>query len=209
MTDKIPTTSRPGWARIEAEHDIAEADKILGHPLLVDLLRLWSGLRRNGAPPAREDVDSLIYKPAILPNVFLLEGVERSGGRDLRYSLIGKGLATSFGSDMTGRYARDIFADQAYAEGLISAAFLVMDGQRPIATTGRYVPQAPHDEPIEVHRLGLPLRRLASGTPTLLVCQVSLEGGEIVDVVPHAPYSYEPGSVVAFVDRSSGRSQMT
>ena len=74
MIDKIPTTSRPGWARIEAEHDIAEADKVLGHPLLVDLLRLWSGLRRNGEPPAREDVDGLIYRPSILPNIFLLEG---------------------------------------------------------------------------------------------------------------------------------------
>ncbi len=209
MTDKIPTTSRPGWARIEAEHDIAEAHKVLGHPLLLDLLKLWAQLCRNGEPPAREDVDDLIYRPSILPNIFLLEGVERSGGRDLRYSVIGKGLAASFGSDMTGRYARDIFADQAYAEELISVAFLVMDGRRPIATTGRYFQPSSSDAAIDVHRLGLPLKPLASGTPTLLVCQVSLMGGEIIEVAPHVPYSYEPGSVVAFVDRSSGRSQPT
>ena len=54
----------------------------------------------------------------------------------------------------------------------------------------------------------VPLKPLVSGTPTLLVCQVSLMGGEIIEVAPRVPYSYEPGSVVAFVDRNSGRSQM-
>ena len=209
MTDKIPTTSRPGWARIEAEHDIAEADKFLGHPLLVDLLRLWADLCRDGQPPAREDVDNLIFKPGVFPNIFLLEGVERSGGRDLRYRVIGNGLATNFGADMTGRYARDVFADQTYADELIAAAYLVIDGRQPIVTIGRFVPEKPLDEPIQVHRLGLPLRRLASGTPTLLVCQMSLYKGEVIEVTARRPLSYEPGSVVAFVDRSSGRSQTT
>lgn len=207
MTDRIPTTSRRGWAHIEAEHDIAEADRVLGHPLLVNLLKLWAKLCRNGEPPARDDVDDLLFKPGAFPNIFLLEGVERSDGHDLRYRMVGKGLARNFGADMTGRYARDVFADPSYAEELIAAAYLVIDGRRPIATTGRYEPETPLDTPIVVYRLGLPLKPLASGTPLLLVCQMNLRNGELIEVAARRHHSYEPGSVVAFVDRSSGRSQ--
>lgn len=207
MTDTIPTTSRPGWARIEAELDIADADRVLGHPLLVDLLKLWAKLCRNGQPPAREDVDDLIFKPGVFPNIFLLEGVERDAGRDLRYRVIGKGLALNFGADMTGRFVRDVFANSTYAEELIAAAYLVIDGRQPIATTGRYVPETPIDAPIEVYRLGLPLRPLASGTPTLLVCQMIVQKGQSIEVPARVNHTYEPGSVVAFVGKSSGRNQ--
>lgn len=208
MIDQIPTTSRRGWARIEAEHDIAEADKVLGHPTLVDLLKLWAGLCRNGEPPAREDVDALILKPGIYPQIMLLEGVERNGRRDLRYRLIGTGFAQNLRAEMVGRYVRDVFADATYADELVAAAFLVIDGRQPIASTGRYVPQA-GGEALMVYRLGLPLKKLPSGTPLLLVYQISVCKGVITDAPAGQPHSYEPGSLVAFADRGTGRSQGT
>lgn len=201
MIDRIPTKTRPGWGRIDAEHDFADADRALGHPMLGDVLRLWAGLRRKGEPPSREDLDALILKPGVFPQILLLEAVERDGLRDLRYRLIGVGLAQNFGDDMTGRYVRDVFSDPAYAEELISTAYLVIDRRQPIATSGRFIHADPAEEPVLVYRLGLPLKKLPSGTPLLLVCQMCVHKGEIVERPARQFSLYESTAVVAFVDR--------
>ncbi len=91
MIDRISTTTRPGWGQIDAVHGFSEADRVLGHPMLADVLRLWAGLSRKGEPPSREDLDALILKPGVFSQVLLLEAVERNGVRDLRYRLIGVG----------------------------------------------------------------------------------------------------------------------
>jgi hypothetical protein len=205
MIDQIPTRSRAGWGQIDAEHDTADADKVLGHPMLADLLRLWSGLCRNGEPPAREDLDDLILKPGIFPQIRLLEGVERHGRRDLRYRLIGIGQGSTLGDDVTGRYVRDVFADETYADELIASAFLAIDGRRPIATRGRYVSAGASGAPTMVYRLGLPLKKLPSGTPLLLVCQMWVCNGEIVGRPVREPQVYEHETTIAFTDRSPGR----
>lgn len=205
MSDRIPTTTRPGWGRIDAEHDFAEADRVLGHPMLADVLRLWAGLRRKGEPPSREDLDGLILKPGVFSQVLLLEAVERNGLRDLRYRLIGVGLAHNFGADMTGRYVRDVFSDPSYAEELISTAYLVIDGRRPIATSGKFIHADPAEEPVMVYRLGLPVQKLPSGTPLLLVCQMCVHKGEIVERPARQFSAYESTGVVAFTDRSLGK----
>jgi hypothetical protein len=207
MIDQIPTVSRPGWARIEAEYDLIEADRVLGHPMLVNVLRLWMGLRRNGQPPSREDIDALILQPGVFPQIMLLEALSRCGRRDLRYRLVGVGLANNFGNDMTGRYVRDVFADETYASELISAAYLVIDRCQPIATSGRFVAEQPGDAPTMVYRLGLPLQKLPSGTPLLLVCQMCVTKGEIVERPLRQLNTYEPINVVAFVDRMAGGGQ--
>ena len=137
MSDRIPTTSEPGWGRIDAEHDFADADRVLGHPMLADVLRLWLGLRRKGEPPSREDLDTLILQPGVFPQIILLEAVERAGLRDLRYRLIGVGLTNNFGNDMTGRYVRDVFADQNYAGALVSIAYQVIERRQPLARPAR------------------------------------------------------------------------
>lgn len=205
MIDQIPTTSRAGWGRIDAEHDFAEAARVLGHPLLGDVFRLWASLRRKGEPPSREDLDALILQPGVFPQVMLLEAVERNGRRDLRYRLIGVGLANNFGNDMTGRYLRDVFADPSYAEELISAAYLAIDRRQPIATSGRFIHVDPKEEPVMVYRLGLPLQKLPSGTPLLLVCQMCVHRGEIVERPARQFSVYESIAVVALADRSLGK----
>lgn len=205
MIDRIPTTSRPGWGQIDAERDFAEADRVLGHALLGDVFRLWASLRRKGEPPSREDLDSLILRPGIFPQVMLLEAVERNERRDLRYRLIGVGLASNFGNDMTGRYVRDVFADPAYAEELVSAAYLVIDRRQPVASSGRLIHVDPAEEPVMVYRLGLPLQKLPSGTPLLLVCQMCVHRGEIVERPAHQFSVYESISVVALTDRGLGK----
>lgn len=205
MSGRIPTTSQPGWARIDAEHDFAEADRVLGHPMLADVLRLWAGLRRKGEPPSREDLDALILKPGVFSQVLLLEAVERHGLRDLRYRLIGVGLAHNFGDDMTGRYVRDVFSDPSYAEELISTAYLVIDRRQPLATSGKFIHADPAEEPVMVYRLGLPLQKLPSGTPLLLVCQMCVHKGEIVERPARQLSAYESTGVVAFTDRAFGK----
>lgn len=201
MVDQIPTKSGRGWARVEAEHDVSEAEALLGHPMLVGVLRLWIGLCRNGEPPSREDIDSLILQPGVFPQILMLEGVEREGRRDLRYRVIGVGLAINFGNDMTGRFIRDVFADDAYADELVKASFLVIDRNQPIATSGRFVSEDPSEPALMTYRLALPMRKLPSGTPLLLVCQVTVLDGRIVERPASTIQRYEPISLVAFTDR--------
>jgi hypothetical protein len=204
MSERIPTTSRPGWGRVDAEHDIADAGRVLGHPLLVEVLAAWQRLPRKGPLPAREDLDELILKPGLFPQIVLAEGVERDGRRDVRYRLIGTGLANEFGQDMTGRYVRDVFADPVYAEELISAVYLVIDRRQPIATTGRFVSDPPAGAPVMVYRLGLPLAKLPSGTPLMLACQFCVDDGRIVEHPTRATTVYEPIEVIALVERAAG-----
>lgn len=205
MSEKIPTASRVGWATVDAEHDIAEAGSVLGHPMLLDVLRRWHELCRKGEPPSREDLDSLILKPDVFPQISLLEGVERNGLRDLRYRVLGTGLAHNLGGDVTGRYVRDIFSDPTYAGELVAVAYLVIDRCQPVATSGRFIAAEPTDAPIMVYRLGLPLQKLPSGTPLLLACQICVCKGEIVERPAHRLNAYEPTAVVAFVDRRAAR----
>ena len=205
MSDQIPTTSRPGWGQIDAEHDFAEVDRVLGHPMLADVFRLWAGLRRKGEPPSREDLDTLILQPGVFPQIMLLEAVERDGLRDLRYRLIGVGLTNNFGNDMTGRYVRDVFADQTYAGELIAAAYQVIDRRQPIGTSGKFIHSDPAEEPVMVYRLGLPLQKLPSGTPLLLVCQMCVHKGEIVERPAREFACYESTGVLAFTDSNPGK----
>jgi hypothetical protein len=207
MNAHIPTISRPGWARIDAEHDVAEAGQVLGHPMLADVLRLWLGLRRKGEPPLREDLDTLILQPGIFPQIVLMEGVERCGRRDLRYRLIGAALASNLGVDLTGRYVRDVFDNPTYAEEIVSLAWLVIDRKQPIATGGQFTTREPAVAPIMVYRLALPMQPLPSGTPLLLACQVCVCRGEIVERPVRDLSAYVPANVIAFVDRMSGRAQ--
>ncbi len=205
MSDRIPTTSQAGWGQIDAEHDFADADRVLGHPMLADVLRLWLGLRRKGEPPSREDLDTLILQPGVFPQIMLLEAVERAGLRDLRYRLIGVGLTNNFGNDMTGRYVRDVFADPAYAGELIAAAYQVIDRRQPVATSGKFIHSDPAVEPVMVYRLGLPLKKLPSGTPLLLVCQMCVHKGQIVERPAREFARYESIDVVALSDGCSGK----
>ena len=209
MSDRIPTTSEPGWGRIDAEHDFADADRVLGHPMLADVLRLWSGLRRKGEPPSREDLDTLILQPGVFPQILLLEAVERAGLRDLRYRLIGVGLTNNFGNDMTGRYVRDVFADPAYAAELVAVAYHVIERRQPLATSGKFLSSDPEMEPVMVYRLGLPLQKLPSGTPLLLVCQMCVHKGRIVERPAREFAHYESISVVALTDSSPGKESPT
>jgi len=205
MNAQIPTISRAGWSRIEAEHDIDAAAEVLGHPVLADVLRLWRGLCARGQLPLRENLDTLILQPEIFPQIALLEGVERCGRRDLRYRLVGIGIARNFGADMTGRYVRDVGDNVTYAEELISLGWQVINRKQPVATVGQFFPTQSAGEPIMVHRLGLPMRPLPSGTPLILASQVCSAGGEIVDRPVHHLNAYVPGNVIAFVDPAVGR----
>ncbi|MBM3548822.1 MAG: PAS domain-containing protein [Alphaproteobacteria bacterium] len=205
MNAHIPTISRAGWSRIGAEHDVDDASAVLGHPMLADVLRLWRGLCSKGQLPLRENLDALILQPGIFPQIALLEGVERCGRRDLRYRLIGIGIANNLGADLTGRYVRDVFDNQTYAEELISVCWQVIDREQPIATVGQFLTADPGGSPTTVHRLGLPMRPLPSGTPLLLACQVCVVGGEIVERPVRHLTAYVPGNVIAFVDRGAGK----
>lgn len=209
MSDRIPTTSQAGWGQIDAEHAFAEADRVLGHPMLADVLRLWSGLRRKGEPPSREDLDTLILRPGVFPRIILLEAVERAGLRDLRYRLIGVGLTNNIGNDMTGRYVRDVFADPAYAGELIAAAHQVIDRRQPVATSGKFIHSDPAVEPVMVFRLGLPLKKLPSGTPLLLACQMCVHEGRIVEQPAREFARYESIGVIALTDSSPGKESPT
>lgn len=207
MTDRIPTASRVGWATIEAEHDFTEAEVVLGHPLLVGLLCRWQSLCQDGEPPRRDHdgIDALILKPDVFPQISMVEGVERNGLRDLRYRMIGTALAHDIGSDAIGRYARDILADPAYANELIAAAYLTIDRRQPVAAIGRFVSADPASAPVVDYRLDLPLKKLASGTPLLLVCQLCVQDGRIVPRPVREGTVYEPTTIVAFVDLSLAR----
>ena len=205
MSDRIPTTSEAGWGQIDAEHAFADADRVLGHPMLADVLRLWSGLRRKGEPPSREDLDALILQPGVFPQILLLEAVERNGLRDLRYRLIGVGLTNNFGNDMTGRYVRDVFTDQNYAGALVSIAYQVIERRQPLATSGKFIHSDPAEEPVMAYRLGLPLQKLPSGTPLLLACQMCVHKGQIVERPAREFTRYESTGVIAFTDRIRGK----
>lgn len=197
-------TSRPGWALAGVEHDAAAAERVLGHPLLIDVFRQWQGLCRNGEPPAREDLDPLIFKPGVFPQLLLMEGVERNGVRDLRYRLVGVGLARDFGGDVTGRYVRDVFADPVHAEELVARSYLVIDRRQPVVSIRRSLLAERMESPMTTFCLGLPMKRLPSGTPILLTCQLSARAGVLFERPARKPIVCEPAAVFILVDRSPG-----
>jgi hypothetical protein len=59
--------------------------------------------------PCKRDIDPIELPPKILPNLQLIEVIDR--GVRFRYRLIGTALAEAYGRDFSGRYPDELFPD--------------------------------------------------------------------------------------------------
>ena len=103
---------------------------------------------------------------------------------------------------MTGRYVRDVFADQNYAGALVSIAYQVIERRQPLAISGKFIHSDPAAEPVMVYRLGLPLQKLPSGTPLLMVCPMCVHKGQIVERPAREFVRYESVGVIALTEKN-------
>ena len=84
-------------------------------PILADLYDYWSGLRRNGAIPARSDLDPTDI-PKLLPYVILAECYDE--GRRIKFRLTGSDIAFAQGADLTGLFIHERGPMTPYLEHL-------------------------------------------------------------------------------------------
>lgn len=81
----------------------------LDEPVLAELYRYWSALRRGRMAPARADIDP-VEIPQLLPHIALTEVVAGSTGKAprFRYRLAGTQIERRFGCPLTNRYLDDL-----------------------------------------------------------------------------------------------------
>ena len=75
---------------------------IAGDSMLAGVYRVWDEKRRERFAPAPADIGMLDLPPTALGNIIIVDVL--GGGERFRFRLVGSKVATSSGSDFTGRY---------------------------------------------------------------------------------------------------------
>jgi hypothetical protein len=78
-------------------------------PILGPALAYWAQKRGSGSMPRKRDIDPVELPPKLLPNIQIIEVIDR--GARFRYRLVGTASVDAFGSDYTGRYPDEMFSD--------------------------------------------------------------------------------------------------
>ena len=73
------------------------------------MLAYWIEKRGSRSMPRKRDIDPIEISPRILPNLQIIEVINR--GARFRYRLVGSASVDAFGSDYTGRYPDEMFSD--------------------------------------------------------------------------------------------------
>jgi len=108
--NKVPS------AEEDALGHVVQADEDIRSGKLRQLWRYWLSLRKDGALPARRDVDPLQI-PLLLPHVMLVEALPDE--QDFRYRLVGTHIARIHGADNTGKCVSECFAPRECAQVVV------------------------------------------------------------------------------------------
>ncbi len=137
-------------------------------PILSDLYDYWSGLRRNGALPARSDLDPTDI-PKLLPYIILAECYD--AGRRIRFRLTGSDIAFVQGADLTGLFLHERGPMTPYLEHLGEIYRLGAISEEGLYSTFAYG-YSVECGPRQVNRIFLPMTGNAEIPSMLLVGQV-------------------------------------
>jgi hypothetical protein len=78
-------------------------------PVLGPAFAYWTQKRGSRSMPSKRDIDPIELPTKLLPNLQIIEVID--GGARFRYRLVGTASVDAFGSDYTGRYVDEMFAD--------------------------------------------------------------------------------------------------
>ncbi len=95
--------------------------------LLREFYEYWDAKRGSRAMPSRADMDPIDI-PRLLPYVFLVDVLDE--GADFRYRLVGGGIHTHVGSDLTGRRLSEV-VENCSQEDLLDFYREVLHGRAP------------------------------------------------------------------------------
>lgn len=129
-------------------------DKVIGSAVLLQLLRYWRGLLREGRLPSRTDMAPSDMIP-LLPWLMLIDVVD---AQTFRYRLVGTGIVDHVGFDATGMDVASAYKGGNWSE--IAKDYIYVLQQRKPCLTVTSVFVDPNDPlPVSYRRLLLPLAR--------------------------------------------------
>lgn len=138
-------------------------DKVIGSAVLLQLLRYWRGLLRDGRLPARSDLAPSDMIP-LLPWLMLIDIL---GSGQYRYRLVGTGIVEHVGFDATGMDVEKAYRGGNWPEIAKDYTYVVTQ-RRPCLTITSVFLKRDDPVPLTYRRLLLPLAR--DGTnPDMLV----------------------------------------
>jgi hypothetical protein len=159
-----PATSRP----IQDDDTVDEEISLpaLEHPLLLGLYRHWQDKCGSRAMPARADFRPEEMQP-YLSHIFLID-VE-SEPRRFRFRLLGTGIVTSYGVELTGHYT-DAVEPPSYRALIERHYGLAVERARPVAHRVRFA--EPSGRTHDLMRLTLPLSDDGESVNMLMLASV-------------------------------------
>ncbi len=130
----------------------------------------WSARCKDGAVPARADIDPLDF-PALLSNIMLIERVMEAGKDRYRFRLAGTDIARFTGRELTGRFLDEVVPAD-YHDYVRQMNRVALSRRRPVYSSSLYHDKGDFVNAI-TYRLIMPLSSSPeSSEPDLLfVCQ--------------------------------------
>lgn len=129
-------------------------DKVIGSAVLLQLLRYWRGLLREGRLPSRRDMAPSDMIP-LLPWLVLIDVLD---GDTYRYRLVGTGIVDHVGFDATGMDVATAYKGCNWSEIAKDYTYVLQQRKPCLTVTSVFV--SPNDPlPVTYRRLLLPLAR--------------------------------------------------
>ncbi|MDE2228800.1 MAG: PAS domain-containing protein [Alphaproteobacteria bacterium] len=146
-------------------------DLVTNDPVLRALYGYWRLRRGSAGMPDRRDIDPVDIPAFVLPNMMMLDLLDR--GARARYRLIGTGLTALAGGDHTGRFIDDVLSG-TYLEYVRGLCREIYESGMPIYTETLFRRDAKR---MILRRLSLPLANGSKRATIALVGQV-LDGAD-------------------------------
>jgi hypothetical protein len=153
----------------EVSDDLGER---LQHAEHRQLYAYWSGKCRDGALPARADIDPIDLRRQ-LPRIALIDVLREPGGLQFRYRLTGTEIVERSGRDPTGKRFDELYRG-AYLQTALDTYRRVVETGRPELSERTY-PLVPDREYLHYDRLILPLAADGQTVDMVLLNIVVLE----------------------------------
>lgn len=129
-------------------------DKVIGSAVLLQLLRYWRGLLREGRLPSRRDMAPSDMIP-LLPWLVLIDVLDAD---TYRYRLVGTGIVDHVGFDATGMDVATAYKGCNWSEIAKDYTYVLQQRKPCLTVTSVFV--SPNDPlPVSYRRLLLPLAR--------------------------------------------------
>jgi len=138
-------------------------DKVMGSAVLLQLLRYWRGLLRDGRLPSRTDMAPSDMIP-LLPWLMLIDVLDAD---TYRYRLVGTGIVDHVGFDATGMDVASAYKGGNWSE-IAKDYTYVLQQRKPCLTITSVFLNQNDPQPVTYRRLLLPLARDGVNTDMFL-----------------------------------------